>query len=130
LLEKSDLVFHEKLNIKGMSRRPKPVQGENGEYLPNGAAAKAGLNKSISDAGWRQFLLFLGYKAVELGKRAIGVPAHDTSQRCSQCKQIVRKSLSVRTHRCPFCGFVAPRDYNSALEILALGRKSLTASAV
>ena len=130
LLEKSDLVFHEKLNIKGMSRRPKPVQGENGEYVPNGAAAKAGLNKSISDAGWRQFLLFLGYKAVELGKRAIGVPAHYTSQRCSQCKQIVRKSLSVRTHRCPFCGFVAPRDYNSALEILALGLKSLTASAV
>lgn len=125
LLAKSDVVFHENLNIKGMSRRPKPVQGEDGTYLPNGAAAKGGLNKSISDAGWYRFLRFLGCKALELGKRVIDVPAHYTSQKCSCCGQIVKKSLSVRTHACP-CGFVANRDHNAALNILRLGLQSLS----
>jgi putative transposase len=34
--------------------------------------------------------------------------------------------LSVRTHKCS-CGFVANRDHNAALNILALGLKSLDA---
>jgi transposase len=127
-LEKSDVVVHEKLNIKGMSRRPKPVPGDDGAYLPNGASAKGGLNKSINDAGWYQFLLFLNYKAIEQGKLVIAVPAHYTSQKCSSCGQIVKKSLSVRTHKCS-CGFVANRDHNAALNILALGLKSLAAAA-
>jgi putative transposase len=128
LLAKSDLVVHENLNIKGMSRRPKPVHGENGTYLPNGASAKAGLNKSISDAGWYQFLLMLRYKAVETGKQVRGVPAPYTSQKCSACGRIVKKSLSIRTHVCP-CGFVANRDHNAAINILALGLESLAAQA-
>jgi transposase len=46
------LVF-EKLQSANMTHRPKPKQDEEtGKYLPNGAAAKAGLNKSILDAGW------------------------------------------------------------------------------
>lgn len=128
LLAKSDVICHENLNVKGMSRRPKPVPGENGRFLPNGAAAKGGLNKSINDAGWYQFLLLLRYKAVELGKQVIAVAAHYTSQKCSCCGQIVKKSLSVRTHKCS-CGFVANRDHNAALNILALGLESIAAAA-
>src|SRR5437773_222089 len=48
------LVF-EDLQAANMSKRPKPKQDENGRYLPNGAAAKSGLNKSIADAGWSMF---------------------------------------------------------------------------
>jgi putative transposase len=128
LLVKSDAVAHENLNIKGMSRRPKPVQDESGTFLPNRASIKAGLNKSINDAGWGQFLLYLKYKAVEQGKLVIAVPAHYTSQKCSACGQIVKKSLSIRTHECP-CGFVANRDHNAAMNILALGLESLVAIA-
>ncbi len=41
------LVF-EDLQIENMTKRPKPKQDEEtGQYLPNGAAAKGGLNKSI-----------------------------------------------------------------------------------
>ncbi|GAC1566048.1 MAG: hypothetical protein NVS3B14_05980 [Ktedonobacteraceae bacterium] len=33
-------------------------------------------------------------------------------------REIVRKSLSVRTHMCPFCGYVTDRDVNAAQNIL------------
>ncbi|MDJ0846376.1 RNA-guided endonuclease InsQ/TnpB family protein [Crocosphaera sp.] len=37
--------FHEKLNLKGLSRKNKPVQDDTGKYLPNGQSAKSGLNR-------------------------------------------------------------------------------------
>ncbi|MCK9520870.1 MAG: transposase, partial [Dehalococcoidia bacterium] len=46
----------------------------------------------------------------------------------SACGRIVKKSLSIRTHVCP-CGFVANRDHNAAINILALGLESLAAQA-
>jgi len=80
------------------------------------------LSKSISDAGWGQFLGFLAYKAEEAGRQFVRVNPSGTTQRCSNCGTIVPKTLSVRIHRCPVCGLVLPRDYNSALDILRLGR--------
>lgn len=35
------------------------------------------------------------------------------------------KGLADRVHECPYCGFEAPRDYNSALEIRNLMLKEL-----
>ncbi len=37
--------FYEDLNLKGLTRRNKTKQDENGNYLPNGQSAKSGLNK-------------------------------------------------------------------------------------
>ncbi|WP_237396398.1 transposase, partial [Okeania sp. KiyG1] len=37
------------------------------------------------------------------------------------------KSLSVRTHRCPHCGYIADRDHNAARNILAKGLEMLGA---
>jgi len=128
LLENSDVVVHEDLKIKNMIRRPKPKQDEEtGQYLPNNASAKAGLNKSIADAGWGKFLEIATYKAFVLGKKLLAVPPHYTSQQCSACGEIVKKSLSARTHRCP-CGFAANRDHNAALNILRIGMDTLQAS--
>ncbi len=45
-----------------------------------------------------------------------------TSQQCHQCGEMVQKSLSVRTHICPFCGSIADRDVNAAQNILKLAR--------
>ncbi|GBC59851.1 hypothetical protein DENIS_0792 [Desulfonema ishimotonii] len=109
-----------------MMRRPRPKQDENGKYLPNNASAKAGLNKSLSDAGWGKFLAILKYKSRRLGKKTLAVPPQYTSQTCSACGEIVKKSLSVRTHRCA-CGFVANRDLNAALNILRIGMDTLQA---
>jgi putative transposase len=50
-----------------MVKRPKVKQDENGNYLPNGAAAKAGLNKSILDAGWGSFIELVKHKAAWAG---------------------------------------------------------------
>ena len=43
-------------------------------------------------------------------------PAY-TSQKCSSCGTVVKKSLSTRTHACK-CGCVLDRDHNAALNIL------------
>jgi putative transposase len=100
--DKYDLVSVEKLNIKGMVRN-------------------RGLSKAISDASWGQFTNYLSYKLKTLGKVFVEVNPHMTTQNCSACGETVRKSLSVRTHACPNCGFVADRDHNAALNILNLG---------
>ena len=52
LAERYDLLVVEDLEIANMLRRAKPVPDPDnpGQYLPNGAAAKRGLSRSISDA--------------------------------------------------------------------------------
>ncbi len=79
------------------------------------------LSKSIFDASWGAFLAILSAKAASAGHEVIRVNPRFTSQKCHQCGEIVQKSLSVRTHVCPFCGFVADRDVNAAKNILQAG---------
>jgi putative transposase len=76
------------------------------------------LAKSIMDASWSAFLAILEDKAERAGHQVIRVSPRFTSQKCNKCGEIVQKSLSVRTHLCPFCGFVADRDVNAAKNIL------------
>lgn len=66
LIDKADIIFVENLKVSNLARRNKPKPGENGTFLPNGQAAKSGLNKSLADAGIAQFLNeILPYKAVK-----------------------------------------------------------------
>jgi len=58
VLNKADVVFVEDSYDQNMSRRAKPKQDKLGSFLPNGQSAKAGLNKSIADAGWSQFIRY------------------------------------------------------------------------
>lgn len=83
------------------------------------------LSKSISDASWSTFLDILDYKLQLLGRELVLVPAHYTSQKCSSCNELVQKSLSVRTHLCPFCGYTEDRDINASRNILRLGQSRL-----
>ena len=75
------------------------------------------LSKSISDAGWGNFRLILQSKAANAGKQLTKVDPKYTSQKCSSCDSIVKKSLSVRVHNCPNCGLVLDRDHNAAINI-------------
>ena len=75
------------------------------------------LAKSIADASWYLFRMWIDYFAAKFGKLVVAVPPHYTSQQCSQCKRVVRKSLSVRTHVC-VCGCNLHRDTNAAINIL------------
>ena len=121
-------IVFEELQLANMSRRPKPKQNENGKYLPNGAAAKSGLNKSIVDAGWGMFQQFCVYKAANAGRTVLSVNPQYTSQVCSGCGAVVKKSLDERWHSCE-CGTALDRDHNAALNILALGRRVQAARA-
>jgi putative transposase len=78
------------------------------------------LAKSISDAAWARFLLWVSYYAHLHGVVRIAVPPPYTTHACSGCGRLVRKSLSTRTHVCAHCGLVLDRDENAARNILAL----------
>jgi len=80
------------------------------------------LAKSIMDASWGAFLDILEVKAESAGHQVIRVNPRFTSQKCHKCGEIVQKSLSVRTHVCPFCGYFADRDVNAAQNILKRAR--------
>ena len=76
------------------------------------------LAQAISDSSWGRLRQYLAYKAAEAGREIEAIPPQYTSQRCSRCGEYVQKSLSVRTHICPHCGFIADRDVNAAINIL------------
>lgn len=80
------------------------------------------LAKSISDAGWSQFLSILAAKAAYAGRRVVAVPPAYTSQTCSGCGSVVQKGLSVRWHTCPDCGTSLHRDHNAAKNIERAGQ--------
>jgi len=79
------------------------------------------LARSISDAGWGQFVSILSYKAEYAGREFVQVNPNGTSQICSGCGATVKKSLSTRVHNCPACGLSLNRDFNAALNIKRLG---------
>lgn len=118
LVNRYQVIVLEDLQTKNLIRRPKPKQDEEtGQYLPNGAAAKGGLNKSISDAGWGMFTEMLSVKAAWAGRVVAFVDPKYTSQVCSGCGTVSPKTLEERWHSCE-CGCELDRDTNAALTIL------------
>jgi putative transposase len=117
LVNECDVIALEKLNTACMTRRPaaKPSPGQPGAYLPNGAAAKAGLNRSILDAGWAQFTSILTGKAAEAGRRVLFVNPAGTSVTCHGCgARCIRPRQD--TVMCPTCG-PHDADTNGAINI-------------
>jgi putative transposase len=78
------------------------------------------LAKSINDASWYMFRVWMEYFGKVFGRITIAVTANGTSLECSSCGTIVKKSLSTRTHTCQ-CGCVLDRDWNAARNILSRG---------
>ncbi len=106
LVRSCDLIAYEHLQIRNMVRNRH-------------------LAKSIHDAGWGTFLRWVRYYSVLHDIPVIAVEPHYTSQQCSVCGAMVKKSLSMRTHICPRCGAVLDRDHNSARNILAKALKEM-----
>jgi putative transposase len=74
--------------------------------------------KSISDASWYQFRLWIEHFAKKFGKTAVAVNPYNTSQQCCRCGEIVPKTEKDRVHECWSCGLVLHRDINAAINIL------------
>ncbi|WP_232427307.1 RNA-guided endonuclease InsQ/TnpB family protein [Burkholderia ubonensis] len=81
------------------------------------------LAKSISDAGWSEFVRQLTYKAKWYGRTLIGIDRwYPSSKRCADCWHTVASmSLKVCAWDCPGCGMTHDRDINAARNVLAAG---------
>lgn len=119
LVREHDVIAHEQLNIANMVRRPKPKPDGTGGFLPNRAASKAGLNRSILDAGWGVLLRVLAEKAEEAARTIIAVDPRHTSQRCHECGHVAAGNrVSQAEFRCQQCGHQAHADVNAARNVL------------
>ncbi|WP_328551117.1 RNA-guided endonuclease InsQ/TnpB family protein [Streptomyces sp. NBC_00358] len=124
LVRTHDVIAHEDLKIRNMSRAPasKPDPDQTGAFLPNGAAAKAGLNKSINDAGWGVFLTILHAKAESAGREVIAVDPRNTSRTCPHCGHTAKENRPTQeTFHCIACGHIAHADTVAALNVLRAG---------
>ncbi len=84
-------------------------------------AAKAGLNKSILDAGWTALADMIQYKAASAGTDVVFVPAANTSRTCHACGHVSADNRSGEVFLCRTCGHSAHADTNAARNILRLG---------
>ena len=124
LVTRYDVLMVEDLHIANMVRRAKPVPDPDnaGQYLANGARAKSGLNRSISDAGWGTFLNVLRAKAEDAGRVVIEVDPRHTSDGCEHCGHAARENRVTRAEFvCQSCGHTAQADEHAARNILRAG---------
>jgi putative transposase len=106
VVQSNDLVAYEDLKVRNMVKNRR-------------------LSKSIHEAAWTQFRQWVEYFGKVFGVVTVAVPPHGTSQKCSNCGEIVKKTLSTRTHVCPHCGHIQDRDWNAARNILEIGLRTV-----
>lgn len=124
LVARYELIAVENLAIANMLRRARPAPDPQrpGGFLPNGAAAKTGLNRSISDAGWGHFVSILRAKAEDAGRIWIEVDPRHTSDRCEACGHTAKENrLNQAAFACKACGHTAQADEHAARNILRAG---------
>ncbi|GAB2831591.1 RNA-guided endonuclease InsQ/TnpB family protein [Streptomyces daliensis] len=124
LVRAHDVIAREDLKIRNMSKAPapKPDPGKPGAFLPNGAASKAGLNRSIADAGWGVFLTILHAKAESAGREVIAVDPRNTSRRCPACGHTTKENRPAQEKfHCQACGHTAHADTVGAVNVLRAG---------
>jgi len=101
VVQSNDLIAYEDLRIKNM--------------VKNHCLAK-----SINDASWYLFRVWIEYFGKVFKRVTVAVNPQYSSQECSSCGEVVKKTLSTRTHVC-LCGCVMDRDKNAARIILSRG---------
>ena len=113
LVDENQVIVVENLALKNMVRNSK-------------------LAKSISDAGWGQFLTMLKYKAQWEGKTYIEVDRFfPSSKTCHHClHQVESLPLEIRNWECPSCETKHDRDINAACNIRDEGLRILAAGRV
>ena len=115
------LIAMEDLDVKAMTKRPKlkPDPAKPGQYLHNGAKAKAGLNRSILSNNWSRVMTRLNDKMAANGGNLVIVPAAYTSQTCHKCGHVAKGNReSQAVFHCVECGYWANADVNAAMNIL------------
>lgn len=105
LVDENQAIYVEDLNVKGMT-------------------ANHCLAKSVSDAGWSEFVRQLGYKSEWNGGKLVKIDRFfPSSKTCNSCGRINQElKLSEREWACQGCGEIVDRDLNAAKNILTFGR--------
>ena len=104
LIRENQVVITESLAVKNMIKNPK-------------------LAKAIADVSWGELIRQLDYKASWYGRVLVQIDRFfPSSKRCHACGYVLDKlPLEIREWDC-VCGSHNLRDYNAALNLLAVGR--------
>ena len=128
LVRDYDVIAVEDLRVKNMVRKPKakPDPDNPGQFLPNGARAKAGLNRAIHASAWSMFLQRLQDKVdacpEETRPALVRVNPKNTSRTCAACNEPdARSRESQAVFQCVYCGHQAHADTNAAVNIRTRG---------
>ncbi|TAM65353.1 MAG: transposase [Microbacteriaceae bacterium] len=105
----------EALTVRAMLRSARGSLKEPGRNV----AAKAGLNRSIADAGWSQFASMIVSKAEEAARTVVFVDPKYSSQECSRCGHVASENRRTQAaFCCVACGHAENADINAAKVIL------------
>ncbi len=125
LVRENQSIFTETLAVKNMMANH--CLGARSLASVADAGSHRKLAKAIADCGWGEFLRQLQYKC-QWHDRTLGAIDRffPSSKRCFQCGHVLHKlPLEIREWQCPNCQNVNLRDYNAALNILAVGQTVL-----
>jgi putative transposase len=112
----------EDLKTRNMTASAKGTIAEPGRNVRQ----KAGLNRAILAQGWQSFEAILAYKIEERGGTLTKVDPRYTSQTCSACGCIDRRSRESQARFvCVHCGHETHADTNAAVEILRRNAASM-----
>lgn len=115
LIKNHDCVILEDLKIRKMIKHK-------GDW-------KSTFNRLMTMIPMYAFRMKLEYKAEVAGKYCIAVNPANTSQMCSSCGNVDKKSRKSQSEfECTSCGFYANADYNAAINIHNLGLNALIAA--
>ncbi|MCK5611266.1 transposase [Candidatus Pacearchaeota archaeon] len=116
------MISVENLKIKNMSKSAKGSTKEHGKNVK----AKSGLNRSILDQSWFEFVRQLEYKQLWKGGDLIKVDPKYTSQKCNKCNHTAKENRKTQSKfKCIECGHSENADINAAKNILEAGLSSL-----
>jgi putative transposase len=116
------MIFVENLKIKLMSKSASGTKENPGTNIKQ----KSGLNKSILDQGWSEFLRQLEYKQLWSGGHIMSVDPKNTSRKCNECGFVSKENRKTQaTFICISCGHHDNADVNAAKNILEAGHALL-----
>jgi putative transposase len=122
LTNKFDMIVVEDLKTKNISKSSKGNEITHGKRVKQ----KSGLNRTILNASFYQFLVMLEYKQTMLNdKLFVKINPAYTSQECSKCGNIDKANRPKQDRfECTACGFKINPDIQASQTILNRGLQS------
>lgn len=130
LVREYGAIAFEDTNLKNITRAPKPKLREDGKgYERNGAAAKAGLNRSLHDVAIGQLRSLTKQKCEAWNRELVLTPAQNSSITCLACGTVDKGNRKSQSKfLCVACGHTDHADENAAKNHLTRGKTDFARS--